>query len=96
MGCLLVVISAAMPRLGLFLFWILCPARVDAAFNTILFPLMGIVFFPLATLLYAVLHSPGGLSGGEWFWVGVAALFDILHSVTVTARRSEVSSFHFS
>jgi hypothetical protein len=49
MGCLLVVISAAMPRLGFFLFWILRPARVDAAFNTILFPLMGIVFFPLAT-----------------------------------------------
>ena len=94
MGCLLVVISAAMPRLGFFLFWILRPARVDAAFNTILFPLMGIVFFPLATLLYSVLYSPGGLTGGEWFWVGVAGLFDILH--TVTARRSEVSSFHFS
>ncbi len=96
MGCLLVLISASMPRVGLFLFWILRPARVDAAFDTFIFPLLGILFFPLATLLYAVLYSAGGLSGWEWFWVVVAGFFDLVHSATVAARREDVTSYRFS
>lgn len=91
MGCLLAMIGAASPRFGLFVFWVLRPARVDAAFDTFVLPLIGIIFFPMATLLYAVLHTPGaGLDGWEWFWVGVAALFDVAHSSAVAARREEL------
>jgi hypothetical protein len=96
MGCLLVVISAAMPRLGLFLFWILRPARVDAAFDTWIFPLIGFIFFPLATLLYAVLWTAGGLNGWEWFWVVLAGFFDLVNSAASAARREEVTSYRFS
>lgn len=96
MGCLLVLISTAMPRFGLFLFWILRPARVDAAFDTFIFPLLGIIFFPFATLLYAVLYSPGGLGGWEWFWVVVAGFLDLVHSAAAAARRQEVTSYRFS
>jgi len=93
MGCLLVIISAVMPRLGFFLFWILRPERVDAAFDTFIFPLLGIIFLPLATLLYAVLYTAGGLSGWEWFWVAVAAFFDLVNTAASAARREEVSGF---
>jgi hypothetical protein len=87
MGCLLLILGGMAPRFGLFVFWILRPARVDAAFDTFIFPLLGIIFFPLATLLYAVLWSAGGLSGWEWFWVVVAALLDIGHNGAAAAQR---------
>jgi hypothetical protein len=92
MGCLLVLIGAAAPRLGFFIFWILRPARVDAAFDTFIFPLLGIIFLPMATLLYAILYTVGvGLSGWEWFWVVIAALFDLAHMAATAAQRKELT-----
>lgn len=80
MGCLLAVFAGFFPRIMLFLVWILRPNLVDAAFNSWIWPLLGIIFFPFATLLYVILYTPGiGLSGWEWFWVAIAAVFDIGH-----------------
>src|SRR5262245_48113047 len=63
MGCLFAVIGGIPPRFAFFVWWIMRPAQVDAAFDTFIFPLLGIIFLPLATLLYAVLRTVGGLSG---------------------------------
>jgi hypothetical protein len=91
MGCLLALLGGAFPRFALFIFWILRPARVDAAFDTWLLPLLGIVFLPLATLLYAVLYTPGvGLTGWEWFWVVVAGLLDVGHMAASSTQRREL------
>jgi hypothetical protein len=79
MGCLFAIFAGIFPRLGLFIVWILRPKLVDAAFDTWIWPALGIIFFPLATLLYVVLYQTGGLNGWEWFWVGVAAVFDVGH-----------------
>jgi hypothetical protein len=79
MGCLFALFAGIFPRLGLFIIWILRPRLVDAAFDTWIWPLLGIIFFPFATLIYVVLYTAGGLSGWEWFWVAVAALFDLGH-----------------
>ena len=55
--------------------------RQDAAFDTFILPLIGIVFLPFATLMYVLLYTPGvGLNGWEWFWVAVCALFDLAHA----------------
>jgi hypothetical protein len=91
MGCLLALLGGAFPRLALFMFWILRPARVDAAFDTWLVPLLGIVFLPFATLMYTILHTPGvGLTGWEWFWVVVAGLLDVGHLAAASTRRGEI------
>ena len=80
MGCLFALMAGIFPRLALFIYWIARPARIDAAFDTFLLPLLGIIFLPFATLIYVLLYTPGvGLTGWEWFWVVVAGLFDILH-----------------
>ena len=68
------------------------PAQVDAAFDTWIFPLLGLIFLPLATLLYAVLWTVGGLSGWAWFWVVLAAVFDIGHSAAGAASKQYQSS----
>jgi len=37
---------------------------VDAAFNTFILPLLGIIFLPFTTLIYVIVYVPGvGLTG---------------------------------
>jgi hypothetical protein len=91
MGCLFAVIGGLAPRFAFFIFWIMRPAQVDAAFDTWIFPLLGIIFLPLATLLYAVLWTVGGLSGWAWFWVILAAFLDLAHSATAAANREALA-----
>jgi hypothetical protein len=46
MGCLFALFAGLFPRLGLFIVWIARPALVNAAFDTWIFPLIGIIFLP--------------------------------------------------
>jgi hypothetical protein len=91
MGCLFALFAASFPRLALFIFWLLRPARVDAAFTTWIWPVIGFVFLPFATLMYVVLDRPGvALGGWEWFWIAVAALFDLAHLGFAATQRRDV------
>jgi hypothetical protein len=76
-GCLFALLSGFFPRLGLLIVWIFT-AEVDQAFDGFILPLLGLIFLPLTTLVYALLWAPlGGVDGIEWFWVVLAFLFDI-------------------
>jgi uncharacterized membrane protein len=76
-GCLFALLSGFFPRLGLLIVWIFT-AEVDQAFDSFILPLLGLIFLPLTTLVYALLWAPlGGVDGIEWFWVVLAFLFDI-------------------
>ena len=68
-GCLFAIIAGIFPRLALFIVWIARPERVDAAFDSLIWPLLGLIFLPFATLMYVILWQVGGLSGWDWFWV---------------------------
>ena len=77
MGCLFALLSGFFPRLGLLIVWIFTE-EVDQAFDGFILPLLGLIFLPLTTLVYALLWAPlGGVDGIEWFWVALAFLFDI-------------------
>ena len=87
-GCLFALFAGVFPRLALFIIWVARPVLVNAAFDTWILPLLGIIFLPFATLIYVVLYTPGiGLTGWEWFWVVIAGLFDIGHWVASAAQR---------
>jgi hypothetical protein len=89
MGCLLLLAAGVSPRLAMIVYWIARPGRVDAAFDTALIPVLGIVFLPLATLVYTLLHTPGvGVTGLEWLWVVLAGAFDVGHVVAGAGRRA--------
>jgi hypothetical protein len=91
MGCLFAIFSGMFPRLALFILWIARPVRIDAAFHTFLLPLLGIIFLPFATLIYVLLYTPGrGLTGWEWFWVGIAVLFDLGHWGAAASQRKQI------
>jgi hypothetical protein len=87
MGCLFAIFAGVFPRLALFIVWIARPRLVDAAFDTWIFPLLGIIFLPFGTLMYVLLYTPGvGLTGWEWFWVAFAGMLDVAH-LAASARQ---------
>jgi len=76
-GCLFALLSGFFPRLGLLIVWIFTE-EVDQAFDGFILPLLGLIFLPLTTLVYALLWAPlGGVDGIEWFWVVLAFLYAI-------------------
>ncbi|MEU4293781.1 hypothetical protein AB0E63_36645 [Kribbella sp. NPDC026596] len=90
MGCLFALFAGVFPRLGVFIVWVARPERVDAAFSTWIWPLLGIIFLPFTTLIYLFLWAPGGLHGFDWFWIGLAALFDIGHWAASITQRNQI------
>jgi hypothetical protein len=91
MGCLFAMFAGLFPRLGLFIIWLARPALVDAAFGTFIWPLLGIIFLPFATLIYVVLYTPGiGLTGWEWLWVILAGLLDLTHWGASYTQRNQI------
>jgi hypothetical protein len=91
MACLFALFAGVFPRLAVLILWIARPERIDAAFSTFLWPLLGIIFLPFATLIYVLLYTPGrGLSGWDWFWVVLAALLDIGHWGASATQRNQI------
>ena len=89
MGCLLVLVALFSPRLAVGLMWIFTP-WVDRAFGPVVWPILGIIFLPLTTLLYVILWNTGGrgVTGWEWIFVILAFFGDVVaHSASVAARR---------
>ena len=79
MGCLFALFAGIFPRLALFIVWVARPKMVEAAFDTWIWPLLGIIFLPFATLIYVILWRTGGLTGSDWIWVVLAGILDISH-----------------
>jgi len=90
MGCLLALLAGFAPRVALVLVWIFSNL-VERAFSGFVVPLLGLLFFPYATLFYVFAYSPvlGGLSGWGWVFVVIGFIFDMGHWVGggVTGRQ---------
>jgi hypothetical protein len=74
--CLLVGLLLFGPRVVDVLWWLVDPVRWHATFGNALWPILGIVFLPLTTLIY-VLVAPGGLNGFDAVWLALAFLVDL-------------------
>jgi len=88
---LFAIFGGLFPRLALLVLWIARPALVDAAFNTFILPLLGIIFLPFTTLIYVIVYVPGiGLTGWGFFWVILALLLDLGHwGASYTQQRPD-------
>jgi hypothetical protein len=85
MCCALLLASGLGPRLALALVWIF-GNRVELAFDTWVWPLLGLIFLPWTTLFYVLMWSAaGGVSGAEWILVGLGFVFDLM---TYSARSA--------
>lgn len=93
MGCLFALFAGLFPRVALLIVWILRPHMVDAAFTNWIVPILGIIFLPFTTLIYVILYIPGhGITGWEWFWLGVCVLLDLAHWGSARRRRRPVAA----
>ncbi len=76
-GCL----ALAFPRLALFFVWLFGDGYLSQAFGHWVWPLLGFLFLPLTTLVFAFglnsLGAPGEMSPLGWLLVVLALAMDI-------------------
>ncbi len=76
MCCLFTILFLLGARAVDVVWWIAQPARWDAAFSSVLWPILGIIFAPWTTMMW-VLVSPGGVHGIDWLWIVLAVIVDV-------------------
>jgi hypothetical protein len=77
MCCLALTAGVLGPRIALIAWWIFGD-KVDAAFSTWIWPLLGLLFLPWTTLMYVIAWGPlQGVSGAGWVLVALGVGLDI-------------------
>lgn len=74
--CLFAIILAGAPRFALFIWWLFDTQYVSAAFDSLIFAILGFLFLPWTTLMYVFVY-PGGLTSVNWVFLGLAFLIDM-------------------
>jgi hypothetical protein len=96
LGCAFILLAASFPRLGIIIVWAFTN-WVQRAFNgSVLWPILGLIFLPFATLFFILVEvsSAGSVSVGGWILVGLGALLDIMHWAQITANRENAQSLY--
>lgn len=77
MPCLFLIIILAFPRVGLLLLFFFTH-YLDRAFNSIFVLILGFIFLPLTTLVYAwMVNSALPVAGINLLWLAIAAVIDL-------------------
>ena len=79
MCCLFTTLLFLGPRAGILIWWLFQPVRWQLTFDSFIWPLLGFLFMPWTTLMYAVINLNGlqGLQGFDWLWIGLAVVADL-------------------
>ena len=92
-GCLLAVAAAFAPRLVLIFMWIVGP-RVNAAFSTWIWPLLGLIFAPYTTIMYVLVWNPvTGVIGWDWIWIALGVMLDIMKWGQIANNRRQIPGY---
>jgi hypothetical protein len=76
MPCLLALVALAFPRLVLILMW-LFSSSLDRAYHGLVIPLLGFIFLPITTIVYAWMVNSGlPIQGINLVILVVAVLLD--------------------
>ncbi len=67
--------------------------KVDLAFDTWVWPLLGLIFLPWTTLAYVLMWSVvGGVEGAEWLVVALGFVADVMtYSSRAATSRYQAS-----
>ena len=75
--CLLLIIALAFPRIVLICMW-LFTHMLDRAFHGLLVPLLGFIFLPITTIVYAWIVNQGGpIDGINLIFLIIAVILDV-------------------
>jgi hypothetical protein len=75
MCCLIATLFMLGPRAAILVWWLLQPVRWEQAFDTFLWPLVGFLILPWATLMWVAV-APGGIDGFDYIWLGIGIAMD--------------------
>ena len=75
MCCFLTVLVLLGPRIAAVVWWLFWPARWNIAFDSIIWPILGIIFAPWTTLMYFILVPFGGF--WDWLFLILAIFADL-------------------
>lgn len=77
MPCLLLILALAFPRVVLLAMFFLSN-YLEKAYHGILIPLLGFIFLPITTIVYAWLVNNGyAMDGLNLIWILIAVLIDL-------------------
>lgn len=89
-GCLLAMAAGFAPRLVLIIMWIVGP-RVSAAFSSVIWPLLGLIFLPYTTIMYVLVYSPvTGVQGWDWVWIALGVWLDFMKWSRIYENRQNI------
>jgi hypothetical protein len=78
MCCLAASMAFIGPRFAFLLVWIFDSSRVNAAFSSWVWPLLGVIFAPWTFLMYIIVWGPlHGVSGFGWVIVAIGVFLDL-------------------
>jgi hypothetical protein len=87
MCCLVLLATGLGPRIALLAWWIFGD-KVDAAFGSWAWPLLGLIFLPWTTLFYVIAWSPViGVDGAEWLFVVLGVVLDVATYSSRAAKK---------
>ncbi len=75
--CMFFTLLLAGPRAGVLLWWLVNPARWDAAFSSVIWPILGFFFLPWTTIMFVAVAPFGNVAGWDWLWLAFAFMVDI-------------------
>lgn len=94
MGCLFLIIAMLSPRLGIILLWAFTNV-VGRAYNTVIIPLLGLIFLPWTTLFYLlVVGATGSMNFGGWLFVGIGLIMDIANYSQSYVNREQITQIY--
>ncbi len=87
MCCLALSMAFVGPRFAFLLVWIFDTSRVNAAYSSFIWPLLGLLFAPWTILAYTIAWGPlHGVSGAGWALVVLGVILDL---VTYSSRQAQ-------
>ena len=83
MCCLVGAAAVVGPRFAVAIWWIF-GNKVELAFDTWIWPLLGLIFAPWTTLAFLIAWQPGGLNGN---WDAILVLLGIALDIVTWGQR---------
>jgi hypothetical protein len=78
MCCLFTILVLLGPRVANVIWWIVDTSRWSAAFGSIIWPILGIMFVPWTTLTYVLVTANEAISGIEVVFLMIALVVDVM------------------
>ena len=74
--CLILILMIFSARLGAVFWWLVQPNRWESAFESWVWPVLGIVFLPWTTIMWVAVAPFGNVAGADWLWLMLGLFAD--------------------